>query len=89
MGMRFKVTNTDYPKLESLDTYCEKEAAEYLELIGGSGVDSTTYSLEVVDTISGSVIGLASICYGSRSKSKHLSSLLVTQLELANFAWAA
>lgn len=87
MGQAYKVINTDFPKEETLYTYSEKEAAEYLELIGGSGVNSTTYQLQVIDTISGNVTGGASICYGKRQIDAMTSSLMVDALYLADFEW--
>ena len=86
MGQAYKIIDTDSGL--GLNTNSEKEAAEYLEKIGGSGVNSTTYNLTVVDTISGNTIGWASICYGTRTLSIQLSSLVVTALRLANPKWA-
>ena len=86
MSQVYKIRDTDSG--EGLDTHSERRAAEYLEKIGGSGVDYTTYTLKVVDTISGNVTGGASICYGVRVIEPMTSSLMVDALHLANFRWA-
>ena len=85
MSQIYKVRDTDSNK--GLDAYSEKEAAEYLESIGGGGTDYTTYRLTVVDTISGNVTGGASIVYGKRSIEPMTSSLMVDALALANYKW--